>query len=74
MNELTFKGIKPLLSYLLKHKYLCTIYDEKADVLYVHFKENAVSDDSELTKDDLIIRYEGEVVVSNTVLNASKRK
>lgn len=46
----------------------------KADVLYVQFKENAVSDDSELIKDDLIICYEGEEVAGITVLNASKRK
>jgi uncharacterized protein YuzE len=62
-----------VLPYFLKHKFLWTKYDDKADVLYVHFKEKAISDDSEITNDDLIIRYEKGEVVGITVLNASKR-
>lgn len=73
MEEVEFKDIKAVLPYFLKHKFLWTNYDDKADVLYLHFKENAVSDDSELTKDDLIIRYEEGEVVGITVLNASKK-
>jgi len=39
----------------------------------VNFKKPSHADDSELTDDDLIIRYEkGEIIVI-TVLNASKR-
>lgn len=30
-----------VLPYFLKHKFLWTNYDDKADVLYVHFKEKA---------------------------------
>lgn len=48
-------------------------YDEGADVLYVNFKKPSRADDSELTDDDVIIRYEGDEVVGMTVLNASKR-
>lgn len=73
MEEIDYKDIKEILPYFLKYKYLWTNYDDKADVLYVHFKEKAVSDDSEMTKDDLIIRYEKGEVVGITVLNASKR-
>ncbi len=48
-------------------------YDEGADLLDVNFKKPSRADDSELTDDDVIIRYEGEEVVGMTVLNASKR-
>jgi len=48
-------------------------YDEDVDVLYVNFKKPSRAEDSELTDDDVIIRYEGEEVVGMTVLNASKR-
>jgi len=48
-------------------------YDEEADVLYLNFKKPSHADDSELTDDDMIIRYERGEVVGVTVLNASKR-
>jgi len=35
-----------------------TVYDKKADVLYLNFKKPSHADDSELTDDDRIIRYE----------------
>ncbi len=49
-------------------------YDEEADVLYVSFKKPSHADDSELTDDDVIIRYEKGQVVGMTFLNASKRR
>jgi uncharacterized protein YuzE len=49
-------------------------YDEEADVLYVNFKKPSHADDSELTNDDIIIRYEGEQVVGMTILNVSHRQ
>ena len=49
-------------------------YDEEADVLYVNFKKPSHADDSELTDDDIIIRYEGEQVVGMTILNVSLRR
>ncbi len=48
-------------------------YDSKADVLYINFKKPSHATDSELTDDDIIIRYEKDVVVGLTILNASKR-
>ena len=48
-------------------------YDEEADVLYVNFEKPSHADDSELTDDDIIIRYEKGQIVGITVLNASKR-
>ncbi len=48
-------------------------YDKEADVLYLNFKKPSHADDSELTDDDTIIRYENGEVVGVTILNASKR-
>jgi uncharacterized protein YuzE len=55
------------------HQYLWSSYDAEADVLYVNFKKPSFADDSELTEDDVIIRYEGEEVVGITILHVSKR-
>ncbi len=55
------------------YKYLWSSYDAEADVLYVNFKKPSVATDSELTDDDVIIRYEGDEVVGLTILHASQR-
>jgi len=49
-------------------------YDKEADVLYINLKKPSHADDSELTDDDLIIRYAKGDVVGITVLNASRRR
>jgi uncharacterized protein YuzE len=56
------------------HSRIWTVYDKEADVLYLNFKKPSHVDDSELTDDDLIIRYEKGSVVGITVLNASRRR
>jgi len=48
-------------------------YDAEADALYVNFKKPSYATDSELTDDDVIIRYEGEEVIGVTILHASQR-
>lgn len=48
-------------------------YDPEADVLYINFRKPSQADDSELTDDDVIVRYDGEEVISYTVLHASRR-
>lgn len=53
--------------------YLWSSYDAEADVLYINFKKPSHATDSELTDDDVIIRYEGDEVVGMTILHASKR-
>ena len=55
------------------YSYLWSSYDAEADVLYVNFKKPSHATDSELTDDDIIIRYEGDEVVGLTVLHASQR-
>ncbi len=54
-------------------KYLWSSYDAEADVLYINFKKPSHATDSELTEDDVIVRYEGDEVVGLTVLRASQR-
>jgi uncharacterized protein YuzE len=53
---------------------LWTSSDHEADVLYINFKKPSHADDSEMTDDNIIVRYEGNKIVGLTVLNASKRK
>ncbi|OGI46619.1 MAG: hypothetical protein A2637_05370 [Candidatus Muproteobacteria bacterium RIFCSPHIGHO2_01_FULL_65_16] len=48
-------------------------YDAEADTFYVNFKKPSVATDSEMTDDDIIIRYEGDEIIGYTVLHASKR-
>lgn len=49
-------------------------YDAEGDVLYIHFKQAGSATDSELTDDDIIVRYEGDEVIGYTILHASKRE
>jgi uncharacterized protein YuzE len=55
------------------HGVFSSSYDAEADVLYIHLKQPSCATDSELTDDDVIIRYEGDEVVGLTVLHASTR-
>ena len=55
------------------HQYVWTSYDSEADVLYINFKKPSVATDSELTDDDIIVRYEGDEVIGLTLLHASRR-
>ncbi|MFQ5780002.1 MAG: DUF2283 domain-containing protein [Nitrospiria bacterium] len=54
--------------------YLWSSYDAEADTLYINFKKPSHATDSELTDDDVIVRYEGEEVIGLTILHASKRQ
>jgi uncharacterized protein YuzE len=49
-------------------------YDAEADTLYINFKKPSLATDSELTDDDIIIRYAGEEVIGFTVLHAAQRR
>jgi len=76
MEAVEIKKILPLVSELLDvpHSRIWTSYDKDADVLYINFKKPSHADDSELTDDDIIIRYEKGEIIGITILNASKRK
>jgi uncharacterized protein YuzE len=53
--------------------YMWSSYDVEADTVYINFKKPSHATDSELTEDDVIIRYEGDEVIGLTILHASKR-
>lgn len=76
MHSIDIKTIQDIITPLLKISFEINSYsyDEKADVLYLNFKKPSHADDSELTDDDIIIRYEGNEIVGITILHASERK
>lgn len=58
----------------LPKKNIWTAYDSEADVLYINFHQPAlVADDSELTENDILIRYQNNQVIGLTILNVSQR-
>ena len=48
-------------------------YDSGADALYIHYKKPNLATDSELTDDDVILRYKDDELIGMTVLHASRR-
>jgi len=48
-------------------------YDKDRDVLYISFGKVREADDSELTSDDLVVRYRKGKIIGVTVLEFSKR-
>ena len=49
-------------------------YDEKGDALYIAFSPDTVADDSELTDNDVLVRYKGNKIIGLTVLHFSARQ
>jgi uncharacterized protein YuzE len=50
------------------------MFDAEADVLYVNFQQPAVAaTDSEVTDDDVVIRYADDEMIGLTVLSVSQR-
>jgi len=72
----SIEKIAALVPHLLDiaHKKIWVDYDQEADVLYINFKKPAHAEDSELTDDDVIVRYDKGQVVEMTFLHASKRQ
>jgi len=75
MAHVAIKDYLPLIAAVkgAPQKYLWSSYDAEADVLYINFRKPSRATDSELTDDDVIIRYEGEEIVGLTILHASRR-
>ena len=63
-----------LIPKFIEYPNIWSNYDSEADVLYIDFKKPAKIDDSELTSDNVVIRYEKDEVVGITILNAKKSK
>lgn len=76
MGEAEIKQVMELVPGILNliHNKVWTLYDKEADVLYIDFKKPSHADDSELTEDDVLIRYQNDEVVGLTIMNANKRK
>jgi uncharacterized protein YuzE len=56
----------------LPKKDIWTYYDVEADVLYINFYQPAlIADDSELTEDGILIRYQNDEIIGLTILNVS---
>ena len=72
MDITAFLKLVPAVKNTPKN-YLWTSYDQEADTLYINFKKPSHATDSELTDDDVIIRYEGDEIIGVTVLHASQR-
>ncbi|MGB9022253.1 MAG: DUF2283 domain-containing protein [Candidatus Bathyarchaeia archaeon] len=49
-------------------------WDEKGDVLYISFDPETAADDSELTENDVLLRYKGDKIIGLTILHFSERK
>lgn len=73
MEATDIKEIQSVLPYFLKHKNVWASYDNEADILYLHFKKPNHADNSEMTEDEIIIRYENNEIIGLTILNASQR-
>ena len=75
MAAIEIEKMLTLVPQLLEipHSRIWTTYDKDADVLYVNFKKPSRADDSKITDDDIIVRYEEGQIVGITILNASKR-
>ncbi len=75
MAALNLQQIVELAPQLLRlpSRQVWVSFDPDADVLYLNFKKPSHADDSELTDDDILIRYEKGEVVGVTILHASRR-
>lgn len=73
MGIAEIKDIDMLLPYFIRHQNIWTDYDAEVDTLYVHYKKPNQADRSEITDDDVIVRYQNDEIVGLTIMNASKR-
>jgi uncharacterized protein YuzE len=65
----------PLIGPVVKspHGRVTSSYDPEADVLYVSFEDGVEASDSELTDDDIIVRYRDDQMIGLTILHAAER-
>jgi len=74
VTEIQWQRFLPAVPIFMQSKVhqLWMDYDEEADVLYLNFKKPSRADDSEMTDDGVILRYEGDELIGITILNASQ--
>ena len=72
VNVQKFLSMVPdLLSFPFEN--IWSSYDKEADVLYLSFKKPAHADRTDMTDDNILIRYAGKNIIGLTIMNASKR-
>ena len=49
-------------------------YDTRGDALYITFGRDTAADDSELTDNDVVVRYKEDKIIGLTILHFSERK
>jgi uncharacterized protein YuzE len=49
-------------------------YDRRGDALYIAFSPDTVADDSELTDNDVLVRYRDNKIIGLTILRFSERR
>lgn len=72
MDTTVVELVKKAMPLLLRCPHFEWDYDEEADVLYITF-ERAEASDSDLTDDDVVVRYQDDRVIGLTILHASTR-
>ena len=74
MGEVTEKILKIVPEILeMPSSTIWIDYDAEADVLYINFKKPAHADESTMSDDDIIYRYERGNLVGITILSVKKR-
>jgi len=75
MAQIAVNNYLKILPYVMESpkRYLWSSYDEEADVLYINFKKPSFATDSELTEDDIIVRYENDEIIGLTIMNVKNR-
>jgi len=70
-----FRNYLPVMDLIKQHpqQSVSLTYDADADVLYINFRKGLSADDSEMTEEDVIVRYREDEVIGYTVLHASQR-
>jgi uncharacterized protein YuzE len=58
----------------LSHERIDVEYDRRGDPLYIAFSPDTVADDSELTHNDVLVRYRDNKIIGLTVLRFSERR
>jgi uncharacterized protein YuzE len=72
MDQTIVSLVKQALPLLIERPDFTWTYDEQADVLYVTFEREEATN-SDLTDDDIVLRYRDDAIIGLTVLHASTR-
>jgi len=75
MAQIAVNNYLNIIPYVMESpkRYLWSSYDEEADVLYINLKKPSYATDSELTEEDIIVRYENDEIIGLTIMNVKNR-